>query len=48
MYKRAIEPFIEEYLQSDSDKILFLWGPRRSGKTTILKKDFKGTKCSYF
>jgi predicted AAA+ superfamily ATPase len=38
MYKRAIEPFIEEYLQSDSDKILFLWGPRRSGKTTILKK----------
>lgn len=38
MIKRNIEVKINEYLESDQDKILFIWGPRRSGKTTILKK----------
>lgn len=38
MFKRAIEPFIEQYLHDKSDKILFIWGPRRSGKTTLLEK----------
>ncbi len=38
MFKRAIEPFIEQYLRDKSDKILFIWGPRRSGKTTLLVK----------
>lgn len=38
MFKRAIEPFIKQYLQDKNDKILFIWGPRRSGKTTLLKK----------
>ena len=38
MLKRDIENTIEEYLtQTDHHKILFIWGPRRSGKTTILK-----------
>lgn len=38
MLKRSIEPFIEKYLQSKENKILFIWGPRRSGKTTLLEK----------
>lgn len=38
MFKRTIEPFIEQYLRDKSDKILFIWGPRRSGKTTLLEK----------
>ncbi len=38
MFKRAIESFIEQYLHDKSDKILFIWGPRRSGKTTLLVK----------
>ncbi|MBU4016573.1 AAA family ATPase [Patescibacteria group bacterium] len=38
MYKRAIEPFIENYLQGSENRILFIWGPRRSGKTTLLEK----------
>ena len=37
MIKRTVENTIEKYLKSDSHKILFIWGPRRSGKTTILK-----------
>jgi predicted AAA+ superfamily ATPase len=38
MIKRSIEGQIEDYLKGDSNKILFIWGPRRSGKTTLLKK----------
>ena len=38
LYKRTIEPYLDKYLSSDSNKIAFVWGPRRSGKTTILKK----------
>ncbi len=38
MINRKIEAKIDKYLESDEKKILFIWGPRRSGKTTILKK----------
>jgi predicted AAA+ superfamily ATPase len=38
MINRKIETKIEQYLKSDDNKILFIWGPRRSGKTTILNK----------
>lgn len=38
MLKRAIEGKIEQYLKGDSHKIFFIWGPRRSGKTTVLQK----------
>lgn len=38
MFKRTIELFIEQYLNDKSNKILFIWGPRRSGKTTLLEK----------
>ena len=38
MYKREIEKDIDNYLKSKENKTLFIWGPRRSGKTTIMKK----------
>ncbi|MBI2436485.1 MAG: ATP-binding protein [Candidatus Magasanikbacteria bacterium] len=38
MLHRHIEEEIQKYLSEDSNKIFFIWGPRRSGKTTILKK----------
>lgn len=37
MFKRLIERYIDEYIRGNSKKIFFLWGPRRSGKTTLLK-----------
>lgn len=37
MLKRAIEVEIATYLAGESHKICFIWGPRRSGKTTILE-----------
>ncbi|MEW6610147.1 MAG: ATP-binding protein [Patescibacteria group bacterium] len=38
MIIRIIETDIESYLKGKDRKILFVWGPRRSGKTTLLKK----------
>ena len=38
MVKRAIEREIEEYLQGKDTKTFYIWGPRRSGKTTLLKQ----------
>lgn len=38
MLKRVIEAQLEAYLKGNSHKIFFIWGPRRSGKTTLLKK----------
>jgi predicted AAA+ superfamily ATPase len=38
MITRAIETDIEVYLKGKDRKVLFIWGPRRSGKTTLLKK----------
>jgi hypothetical protein len=35
---RAIESDIAHYLKSTDVKILFIWGPRRSGKTTLIDK----------
>jgi len=37
IYKRQIEAKIDSFLKKDLGKILFIWGPRRSGKTTILE-----------
>ena len=36
--KRAIEDDIDVYLTSDEIKTLFIWGPKRSGKTTLINK----------
>lgn len=45
---RTIEQEIGEYLSDTSKKILFIWGPRRSGKTTLLKKFAKKTAAPLF
>ena len=37
MLQRYIENQVQDYLNGDSKKIFFIWGPRRSGKTTLLK-----------
>ncbi len=37
MLKRHIRKQIEDYVNGDKRKIFFIWGPRRSGKTTIIK-----------
>lgn len=44
MFKREIEKEIKKYLISGEKKALFIWGPRRSGKTTILSKIAKELK----
>lgn len=38
MFKRKIQEDIDKYLKSDEIKSLFIWGPRRSGKTTLIDK----------
>lgn len=38
MFKRTIEEKIEEYLKGEDYKTFYIWGPRRSGKTTILRE----------
>lgn len=48
MLQRAIEPNIKSYLSNKSRKILFIWGPRRSGKTTLLKLFSKSLKTRIF
>ena len=43
-----MERWIEEYLESGNRKILFMWGPRRSGKTTVLEKFSKKLEVPVF
>lgn len=38
MIQRLVDTDLETYIQGDSKKIFFLWGPRRSGKTTLLQQ----------
>lgn len=38
MYKRKIEKDLNKYLKSRETKSLFIWGPRRSGKTILIDK----------
>lgn len=48
--KRAIEHDIDEYLKGNEVKTLFIWGPRRSGKTTLidnLAKKLRVTKYNF-
>ena len=48
MLIRTIETDINRYLQSKTHEILFVWGPRRSGKTTLLQKLSKRLKTPIF
>lgn len=38
MFKRTVESKIGEYLKGKDYKTFYIWGPRRSGKTTILRE----------
>lgn len=38
MINRTVEKQIDQYLAGTDNKIFFIWGPRRSGKTTLLEK----------
>ncbi len=48
MLKRAIEAKIEEYLRGKDYKTFYIWGPRRSGKTTLLQKLSQKLKVPIF
>lgn len=48
MLVRTIETDIRKYLKEKTNKILFIWGPRRSGKTTLLKKISRQTGVPIF
>jgi len=48
MLKRTIESTIDQYLKGEDHKILFIWGPRRSGKTTLLDKLAENLKVTKF
>lgn len=48
MFKRTIEDKIEEYLKGDDYKTFYIWGPRRSGKTTILRELGKRLRVRVF
>ncbi|PJE68542.1 hypothetical protein COU94_01330 [Candidatus Shapirobacteria bacterium CG10_big_fil_rev_8_21_14_0_10_38_8] len=50
MIERKIENTISKYLKGNENKILFVWGPRRSGKTTLINKlaqELKVTKFNF-
>lgn len=46
--KRSIDAQVEGYLRGKSYKTLFIWGPRRSGKTTLLKRLSKELNMPFF
>ncbi|MEK7141344.1 MAG: ATP-binding protein [Patescibacteria group bacterium] len=48
LLKRSIDVQVDEYLQGQSYKTLFIWGPRRSGKTTLLKRLSKELNVPFF
>ncbi|OGD87701.1 hypothetical protein A2936_02165 [Candidatus Uhrbacteria bacterium RIFCSPLOWO2_01_FULL_47_25] len=48
MFKRLIESDINRYLKNGGHKILFIWGPRRSGKTVLLNKLAKQLKVKRY
>ena len=48
MFKRSIETNINSYLSGTDHKIFFIWGPRRSGKTTLLEKLSQRLKVPVF
>lgn len=48
LIKRTIEATIDRYLKGDDTNILFIWGPRRSGKTTLINKIAKELKVAKY
>lgn len=48
MILRTIQKNINQYLNSETKKVLFIWGPRRSGKTTLLEQIKEKTGAPLF
>lgn len=48
MLKRSIEEEIKKYLEGNVYKTFYIWGPRRSGKTTLLRSLSKKLKVPVF
>lgn len=48
LLKRSIDIQVENYLKGESYKPLFIWGPRRSGKTTLLERLSKELGVPFF
>ncbi|MBM3180126.1 MAG: ATP-binding protein [Chloroflexi bacterium] len=48
MFTRTIENNIQNYINGENRKILFVWGPRRAGKTTLLSKISKKQDAPLF
>lgn len=48
IFKRSIDKQAEDYLKGESYKTFFIWGPRRSGKTTLLEKLSKELGVPFF
>lgn len=48
IFKRTIDTQVKDYLKGSSYKTFFIWGPRRSGKTTLLEKLSKELNVSFF
>lgn len=48
MLKRAIEKEIKKYLEGNGYKTFYIWGPRRSGKTTLLRSLSRKLKVPVF
>lgn len=48
MFNRNVEAKIEDYLQEKDYKTFYIWGPRRSGKTTVLTQLAKRLKVAVF
>lgn len=48
LFKRSIDKQVEDYLKGEDYKTFFIWGPRRSGKTTLLEKLSKELGVPFF
>lgn len=48
LFKRSIDKQAEDYLKGESYKTFFIWGPRRSGKTTLLERLSKELGVPFF
>lgn len=48
MFLREIEHKVQDHIDRNDQKILFIWGPRRAGKTTVIKKFAKSLSVPVF
>jgi predicted AAA+ superfamily ATPase len=48
LFSRTLEKQIAPYLSGKDNPIFFIWGPRRSGKTTLLQKTARSRRVPVF